>query len=304
MCDRILVMCEGRVACDLQREDGDEGDHHELRDGQRLASARAKISASRHDRRLRPTSRAREYRSSSTPRSDKNDEEATVIAAQGCGCNPGRRRRRGPGQDGRRVPTGTRENALLHFIKANATLIALVVLVAVLSVADDTFLTPRNLSNLARQVTIIGIVAVGMTMVILIGGIDLSVGSVVGPVRHRRHPADADGAQCLARHHRHAGARRRADRPLERVLDHLLQDPAVHHHARHADHRPRLGARPVRRHLGARHRPDLPQPRRRLHPAHRDRRHPGGGAGSVPLQPGQQHPTGQEVRRRGRLAAR
>ena len=79
-----------------------------------------------------------------------------------------------------RISTGTKDSALLHFVKANATLIALVVLVAVLSLADDTFLTSRNLSNLARQVTIIGIIAVGMTMVILIGGIDLSVGSVVG----------------------------------------------------------------------------------------------------------------------------
>lgn len=76
--------------------------------------------------------------------------------------------------------TGKKENEFISFIKANATLIALVVLVVVLSIADDTFLTPRNLSNLARQVTIIGIVGVGMTMVILIGGIDLSVGSVVG----------------------------------------------------------------------------------------------------------------------------
>ncbi len=71
-------------------------------------------------------------------------------------------------------------NVLLNFVKANATLIALVALVVGLSFADDTFFTARNLSNLARQVTIIGIIAVGMTMVILISGIDLSVGSVAG----------------------------------------------------------------------------------------------------------------------------
>ena len=74
----------------------------------------------------------------------------------------------------------TKENQLLSFIKDNATLIALLVLVIGLSFADDAFFTERNLSNLSRQVTIIGIIAVGMTMVILIGGIDLSVGSVVG----------------------------------------------------------------------------------------------------------------------------
>lgn len=71
-------------------------------------------------------------------------------------------------------------NAFVSFIKNNATLIALLVLTIGLSIADDSFFTARNLSNLFRQVTIIGIIAVGMTMVILIGGIDLSVGSVAG----------------------------------------------------------------------------------------------------------------------------
>ncbi|MEN9722021.1 MAG: hypothetical protein RJB38_7 [Pseudomonadota bacterium] len=44
---------------------------------------------------------------------------------------------------------------------------------------DGTFSEARNLTNLARQVAINGILAVGMTYIILIGGIDLSVGSVV-----------------------------------------------------------------------------------------------------------------------------
>jgi D-xylose transport system permease protein len=73
-----------------------------------------------------------------------------------------------------------KQNQALSFIKSNATLIALVVLTVALAFADDTFFTARNLSNLARQVTIVGIIAVGMTWVILIAGIDLSVGSVVG----------------------------------------------------------------------------------------------------------------------------
>jgi D-xylose transport system permease protein len=73
-----------------------------------------------------------------------------------------------------------RGNHALLFIKTNATLIALVVLTVALAVADPTFHSARNLSNVARQVTIVGIIGVGMTMVILIAGIDLSVGSVVG----------------------------------------------------------------------------------------------------------------------------
>ena len=68
----------------------------------------------------------------------------------------------------------------LKFLKDNGTLVALVILVIYFSFADEAFFTPRNLTNLARQTTIIGIIAVGMTMVILINGIDLSVGSIVG----------------------------------------------------------------------------------------------------------------------------
>jgi D-xylose transport system permease protein len=69
---------------------------------------------------------------------------------------------------------------VVRFVRTNATLIALLVLTVALALADPTFASARNLSNVARQVTIVGIIGVGMTMVILIAGIDLSVGSVVG----------------------------------------------------------------------------------------------------------------------------
>jgi D-xylose transport system permease protein len=46
--------------------------------------------------------------------------------------------------------------------------------------AGNTFLTAGNLSNLALQTSVTGIIAVGMLMVILSGNIDLSVGSIVG----------------------------------------------------------------------------------------------------------------------------
>jgi simple sugar transport system permease protein len=44
---------------------------------------------------------------------------------------------------------------------------------------DNIFLDPANLADVLRQVSIIGIMAVGMTLVILIAGIDLSVGTVM-----------------------------------------------------------------------------------------------------------------------------
>ena len=62
---------------------------------------------------------------------------------------------------------------------ATGPLIGLLLLCAFLSVATDSFLSLRNFLNILDQVTVIGIIAVGMTFVILIGGIDLSVGSVL-----------------------------------------------------------------------------------------------------------------------------
>lgn len=50
----------------------------------------------------------------------------------------------------------------------------------ILSLASPHFLTASNLFNLMDQSVVIGIVAIGMTFVILTGGIDLSVGSVAG----------------------------------------------------------------------------------------------------------------------------
>ena len=75
---------------------------------------------------------------------------------------------------------GEAMQTLLKFLKENGTLVALVVLMLIFSFWDESFFTPRNLTNLARQTTIVGIIAVGMTLVIIINGIDLSVGSIVG----------------------------------------------------------------------------------------------------------------------------
>jgi simple sugar transport system permease protein len=58
-------------------------------------------------------------------------------------------------------------------------LIALVILFALLSFVAPNFLTERNLFNVLRAVAINGIIACGMTFVIISGDIDVSVGSVV-----------------------------------------------------------------------------------------------------------------------------
>ena len=57
--------------------------------------------------------------------------------------------------------------------------IAVIVAALALSVTTDSFATSKNLYNITRNVTFVAIVALGMTMVIITGGIDLSVGSVL-----------------------------------------------------------------------------------------------------------------------------
>lgn len=56
--------------------------------------------------------------------------------------------------------------------------IALIVLCLFLSVATDGFLTSINLLNVGRQISLLGIMAVGMTFVLIAGEVDLSVGSI------------------------------------------------------------------------------------------------------------------------------
>ncbi|HTN63270.1 MAG TPA: ABC transporter permease [Devosia sp.] len=58
-------------------------------------------------------------------------------------------------------------------------IIAIIAACVFLSLATDSFLTSKNIFNITRNVTFTAIIALGMTMVIIIGGIDLSVGSVL-----------------------------------------------------------------------------------------------------------------------------
>lgn len=82
----------------------------------------------------------------------------------------------------RTVPTSQpgRRGALLPKLAQYSIYLALLILVVVFTATSDVFLTGANLLNVLRQVSIIGICAVGLTFVLLTGGIDLSVGSVIG----------------------------------------------------------------------------------------------------------------------------
>jgi inositol transport system permease protein len=68
---------------------------------------------------------------------------------------------------------------IIGFLARFAPLIFLIMLMGAFSVGEPRFLTPLNLFNILRQVSIYGLLAIGMTFVILTAGIDLSVGSLV-----------------------------------------------------------------------------------------------------------------------------
>lgn len=66
------------------------------------------------------------------------------------------------------------------FFAKYAIIFVLILLFIVFCFASETFFTRSNIFNIFKQVAVVGIVSVGMTMVLLTGGIDLSVGSIIG----------------------------------------------------------------------------------------------------------------------------
>ena len=67
----------------------------------------------------------------------------------------------------------------VNILKSYGSLLGLIGICIVLGFLSDYFLTISNLTNVIRQVSINAILATGMTLVIITGGIDLSVGSLV-----------------------------------------------------------------------------------------------------------------------------
>jgi ribose transport system permease protein len=58
--------------------------------------------------------------------------------------------------------------------------LSLIILFVALSIASPYFLTANNMASVARQTAVFNTMALGMTIVIIAGGIDLSVGSILG----------------------------------------------------------------------------------------------------------------------------
>src|SRR4051812_27542283 len=68
---------------------------------------------------------------------------------------------------------------LVSLLQRQGALVGLLAVCVFAAIRYEAFLTPENLLNVLRQNSMLGLVALGMTFVILTGGIDLSVGSLL-----------------------------------------------------------------------------------------------------------------------------
>ena len=77
-------------------------------------------------------------------------------------------------------PAPSKGNAAIDWLKAQYALFILIILLIIASISSDAFLTQTNLTNLLLQMSIIGVVVMAELIVVLTGGIDISVGSALG----------------------------------------------------------------------------------------------------------------------------
>jgi inositol transport system permease protein len=68
---------------------------------------------------------------------------------------------------------------IVGFFEKYGVLLFLVALIVIFTLYNPMFLSARNIKNILTEVSIYGIIGVGMTYVILTGGIDLAVGSLL-----------------------------------------------------------------------------------------------------------------------------
>jgi ribose/xylose/arabinose/galactoside ABC-type transport system permease subunit len=94
----------------------------------------------------------------------------------------------------KRLEDAARKETLQSAVRNYALLAVLLLMCVIMSIVSPTFLTFRNIINIFRQISINGILAVGMTLVIILGGIDISIGSlaavagVVAAMVMEQHP--------------------------------------------------------------------------------------------------------------------
>src|SRR3954452_24820204 len=77
-------------------------------------------------------------------------------------------------------PVPSKGNAAIDWLKGQYALFILIILLIIASVSSDAFLTQTTPTNLLLQMSIIGVVVMAELIVVLPGGIDISVGSALG----------------------------------------------------------------------------------------------------------------------------
>src|SRR3954452_12835211 len=77
-------------------------------------------------------------------------------------------------------PEQPARNAALEWLKGQYALFILVVLLIIAALSSPAFLTGTNITNLLLQMSIIGVVVMAELIIVLTGGIDISVGSALG----------------------------------------------------------------------------------------------------------------------------
>jgi len=77
-------------------------------------------------------------------------------------------------------PEQSTRNAALEWLKGQYALFILIVLLIIAALSSPAFLTGTNITNLLLQMSIIGVVVLAELIVVLTGGIDISVGSALG----------------------------------------------------------------------------------------------------------------------------
>ena len=119
--------------------------------------------------------------------------------------------------------------------------LAAVLACVTLTLVTDTFATERNLFNVTRNFAFVGIIAIGMTTVIISGGIDLSVGAsvvlsamVIGVTMAAGYPFWLSALAAIGAVAAGRAGQRRADR--------LCRHPALRRDAGHAVRRAVAGA--------------------------------------------------------------
>lgn len=82
-------------------------------------------------------------------------------------------------EDAQAPPIPGKRGHELFVLQRLLPFLSLIILFVALAIASPHFLTSTNLSSVVRQTAVINIMALGMTMIIITGGIDLSVGAIL-----------------------------------------------------------------------------------------------------------------------------